>query len=88
MTRRVLIGLAAIVLIGAASGSEPPSRVRTYRAYCRHASHGRQVWVTSAYTSIAPAWMVARKHNEANPAHDAAVATLRGAEPVRGLERR
>lgn len=82
-----MVDCLAVGLIGAAA-VRSHLRVRTYRAYCRHASHSPQVWVTSAYTSIAPAGMIARKHNEANPAYDVAVATLRGAEPVLGIERR
>jgi hypothetical protein len=83
MKRRSYIGLVAVLLIlGVASGSEPPGRERTYRAYCRDASHGRQIWLTSAYTSIAPALMFARQHSAANPGHEASVAILRGAEPA------
>jgi hypothetical protein len=89
MKPRWSLGSVAVLLIlGGASGSEPPGRERTYRAYCRDASHGLRMWSTSAYTSIAPAWMFARKHNEANPGHEASVAILRGAEPAHVAGRR
>ena len=88
MKRRLFMGLAAVLLIlGVASGSEPRGRERTYRAYCRDASHGRLVWPTNAYTSIAPAWMFARRHSAANPGHEASVAILRGAEPAHLVDR-
>ena len=89
MEKHLPIGLAAtLLLIGMASGSEPRGREAMYRVYCRHPSHGRRIWFTNAYTSIGPAWMFARKHNEANAGHDAAVAILHGAEPAHIMERR
>jgi hypothetical protein len=80
--------LATALLTVMASGSEPPGRETTYRAYCRHPSHASRAWFTTAYTSIAPALMFARKHNEANPGHDAAVAVIHGGEPAHLIGRR
>ena len=89
MKRRLSHGfVAALLILGVVSGSEPPGRERTFRAYCRDASHGRQGWLTSAYTSVAPVLMFARKHNEANPGHEASVAMLHGAEPAHVADRR
>ena len=89
MKRRWSIGSMAVFLILAtAFGSEPPGRERTFRADCRDASHGRHGWSTTAYTSVAPALMFARKHNEAIPGHEASVATLHGAEPAHVADRR
>ena len=89
MKKCLPVGFAAsLLLVGMLPGSEPRGRERTYRAYCRHPSHGRQMWFTSAYTSIGPAWMFARKHNEANAGHDATAAILHGAEPAHIIERR
>jgi hypothetical protein len=89
MKRRLSLGSIAILLIlGVASGSEPRGRDRTFRAYCRDESHGRQGWSTTAYTSVAPVLMFARKHNEANPGHEASVALLHGGEPAHAPDRR
>jgi hypothetical protein len=90
MRRRLSLGSMAVLLLilGAAFGSEPPGRERTFRAHCRDASHGRQGWSTAAYTSVAPALMFARKHNEANPGHGATVAIVHGAEPAHVADRR
>ena len=74
MKLHCLAVVAAVGLfVGVAFSHEPK---RTYRAYCSHASHGGTVRLTGGYLSIGPAWMMARKHNEANPGHDAAVAIL------------
>jgi hypothetical protein len=90
MKRRSSLGSMAVFLLilGTALGSEPAGREHTFRAHCRDASHGRQGWSTAAYTSVAPALMFARKHNEANPGHEASVAILHGAEPAHVADRR
>ena len=89
MKRLLVLGLLTIlVMIGDVAASERPGREKTFRAYCRDASHGRRNWFTIAYTSMAPALMFAHKHNEENPGHDASVAIVRGAEPAHVMQRR
>ena len=83
MKRRLALGFVTVLLIlEVAAGSEPNGRERTFRAICRDAAQGRQGWSTSGYTSVAPALMFARKHNQSNPGHDATIASLHGAEPA------
>ena len=89
LKQRLSLGSMAVLLIlGVAYGSEPRGRERTFRAYCRDASHGRQGWSTTAYESVAPVLMFARKHNEANPGHEVSVVMLHGAEPAHVADRR
>ena len=74
-----IVVTVASMTVGAVSGAEPPpAPERTFRARCSHVSHGRAIWIESAYAALGPALMQAHRHNEQHPGHDAVVLRLKG----------
>jgi hypothetical protein len=82
LMRRYFFAIAitvASMTVAAVPGAEPPPALeRTFRARCSHVSHGRAVWIESAYAALGPALMQAHRHNEQNPGHDAVVLRIKG----------